>query len=53
MVFKIIIQNGQKSVVFVMNSLITTIICWKTTVNISYFFSIKFVENFVRWPWLE
>ena len=52
MVFQKVIQIDQKSVVFVMNSLITRIICWKTTVNIHNFF-IKFVENFVRWPWLE
>ena len=52
MVFQNIIQNDQKSVAFVMNSLITRIICWKTTLKIHFFF-IKFVENFVRWPWLE
>ena len=38
MVFQKVIQNDQKSVVFVMNSLITRIICWKTTVNIQNFF---------------
>ena len=45
MVFQKVIQNDQKYVVFVMNSLITRIICWKTTV--------ENVENFFRWPWLE
>ena len=40
MVFQKIIQNDQNSVifVFVMNSLITRIIRWKTTVNFHNFF---------------
>ena len=38
MVFQKIIQNDQKSVVLEMNSLITRIICWKTTVNVHNFF---------------
>ena len=41
MVFQKIIQNDQKSVVFVMNSLVTRIICWKTTVKHSQFFSLN------------
>ena len=52
MVFQQIIQNDQKSVAFVMYSLITRIICWKTIAKFHDFF-VKFVENFFRWPWLE
>ena len=29
------------------------IICWKTNVNLKPFLFVKFVENFVGWPWLE
>ena len=38
MVLKQSIQNDQKSVGFVMYSLIARIICWKTVVNIHNFF---------------
>ena len=29
------------------------IICWETNVNLDHFYFVKFVENFVGWPWLE
>ena len=51
-IFQQIIQNDYNSVAFIICSLITRIICWKLLLT-SQFLFVKFVENFVGWPWLE